>query len=194
MVAAVIIATSSLEFLFYVSIVSAATASYECPYQTPVPLLLRMLVYCDIRRDRWYRRRAHIFKSFRSRVWDWFPGSKRGPAGPTMRPDPRRLGGVSSMKTWSVSERKKPTDPEASTAAAPTNDINELVRKTPWFRRFTRLSRNWAWDRDHRRQQKTSPRTNSTKVPLRSPCRRFRPHQRAPFRVGQSFRPFSQTR
>ena len=82
-VAVVIIATSPLGFLFCASIVSAATASYECPHRTPVPLLLWMLVYRDARRDRWYRRRAHIFKPFRSRVRDWLPGSKRGPAGPT---------------------------------------------------------------------------------------------------------------
>ena len=135
MVTAVIIAASPLGFLFCVSIVSAATASYECPYRTPVPLLLWMLVYCDARRDRWYRRRARIFKSFRSRVRDWLPDSKRRPAGPTMRPDPRRLGGV-SVKTLFVSERKKPTDPEALTAAAPTDGINELVRKRPLISAF----------------------------------------------------------
>ena len=34
------------------------------------------------------------------------------------------------MKTWFVPERKKPTDPEVSAAASPTNDINRLDRKT----------------------------------------------------------------
>ena len=46
--AAVIITTSSLWFLFNVRIVSASRASCKCPYQTPVSLLLRMLVYCDV--------------------------------------------------------------------------------------------------------------------------------------------------
>ena len=69
-VAAVIIATPSLGFLFYVSIVSAATASQECQYQTPVSLLLRTLVYCNVRKDSWYRRRVRTFKPFQSRVRD----------------------------------------------------------------------------------------------------------------------------
>ena len=83
--AAVVLTTSSPGFLFYVRIVFAATASHECPYKTPVSLLLRMLVYPDVCKGGWYRRRARIFKSFRSWVRDWLPGSKRGPAGPTMR-------------------------------------------------------------------------------------------------------------
>ena len=45
-VAAVVIATSSLGFVFYVRVVSATTAWYECPYQTPLslPLPLPLLV------------------------------------------------------------------------------------------------------------------------------------------------------
>ena len=125
-VAAVIIGTSSLGFIFYVCIVSAATASYECPYQTPVSLLLRVLVYYDVRKVGWYQRCARMFKSFRS----WVRDRHRGSSGPMIRFDPRRLGRVSSVKTWFVSERKKPTDPEASTAASPTKNTNGLVRKT----------------------------------------------------------------
>ena len=61
---------------------------------------------------------------------DQLPSSKRGPVGPAIRPDPQKLGRVSSTKIWFISERKKPKDPEAPTAAAPTNDTNGLVRKT----------------------------------------------------------------
>ena len=84
-VAVVTIATSSLGSPSYVCIAPTATVPYECPYRTPVSLLLRMQVYCDVRKNGWYRRRARIFKSFRCWVRDWLPGSKRGPAGPTMR-------------------------------------------------------------------------------------------------------------
>ena len=83
-VAAVIIGTPSFGFLFYICIVSAATASYECLYQTLVLLLLWMLVYCNIRKDGRYQRCARIFKSFWSWVWDWLPGSKGNPASTTV--------------------------------------------------------------------------------------------------------------
>ena len=90
-------------------------------------LLLWMLVYYDVREDGWYRRRARVLGSFRSCVRDRLPRSKRGPVGSAIRPDPQRLRRVSSMKSWFVSDRK---NSEASTAAAPTNDTNGLVRKT----------------------------------------------------------------
>jgi hypothetical protein len=82
-VAAVIIATSSLGFVFYVCIVSAATASYECPYQTPVSLLLRLLIYYDIRKNVVHRRCARATEVFRSWVWDRFVGPTGSPTGPT---------------------------------------------------------------------------------------------------------------
>jgi hypothetical protein len=82
-VAAVIIATPSLGFVFYVCIVSAATASYECPYQTPVSLLLRLLIYYDIRKNVVHRRCARATEVFRSWVWDRFVGPTGSPTGPT---------------------------------------------------------------------------------------------------------------
>jgi hypothetical protein len=54
MVAVVIITISSLGFVFYVYIISAATALYKCPYQILVSLLLRLLIYYDVRRNRVY--------------------------------------------------------------------------------------------------------------------------------------------
>jgi hypothetical protein len=129
-VAAVIIATTSLGFVFYVCIVSAATASYECPYQTPVSLLLRLLIYYDVRKNGWYQRRARSLGSFRSWVRDRFAGLKGSPAGRTTRSGSRRKSSrISSAKTWFVSDRKKSRDPEASIAAVPTDNTSGLVRK-----------------------------------------------------------------
>ena len=129
-VAAVIIATSSLGFVFCVCIVFAATTSYECPYQTPVSLLLRLLIYYDIRKNRWYRRCVRTTESFRSWVWDRFAGPKGSPVGSTRRfGSRRRRGHISSVKTWFTSDRKKPKDPEASAAVGPTNNVSGLARK-----------------------------------------------------------------
>ena len=143
-VAAVIIATSPLGFVFYVYIVSAATASYECPYQTPVSSLLRLLIYYDIRKNGLYRRCGRTAELFRSWVWDRFAGSKGGPTGPTRRSGSRRRPSrVSLMKTWFVSGRKKPKDPEASTAAGPAGNTIGLVRKTTSVSSFHSALSEW---------------------------------------------------
>ena len=143
-VAAVIIATSSLGFVFYVCIVSAATASYECPYQTPVSLLLRLLVYYDFRKNEWYQRRARSLKSFRSWVWGRFTNPKGNPAGPTSQfNSQRKLSRIPSVKTWFISHRKKTKDPEASTAAGPTWNTSGLVRKATSISSFHSALSEW---------------------------------------------------
>jgi hypothetical protein len=143
-VAAVIIATSSLGFVFYVCIVSAATASYECPYQTPVSLLLRLLIYYDIRKNGVYRRCARATEAFRSWAWDRFVGPTGSPAGPTRQPGSRKKWScISSMKTWFVSGRKKPKDPEASTAAGPAGNTIGLVRNTTSVSSFHSAHLEW---------------------------------------------------
>jgi hypothetical protein len=129
-VAAVIIATSSLGFVFYVCIVSAATTSYECPYQTPVSLLLRLLIYYDIRKNGIYRRCARATEAFRSWAWGRFAGPTGSPAGPTRRSGSRRRWKrIPSMGNWLVSGRKNPKDLEASIAAGPAGNTIGLVRK-----------------------------------------------------------------
>jgi hypothetical protein len=143
-VAAVIIATSSLGFVFDVCIVFAATASYECPYQTPVSSLLQLLIYYDIRKNGLYRRCARTAELFRSWVWDRFAGSKGGPTRPTHRSGSRRRPSrVSSMKTWFVSGRKKPKDPEASTAAGPAGNTIGLVGNTVSVSSFHSALSEW---------------------------------------------------
>lgn len=64
-VTAVIIATSPLGFMFDICTVSAATALCDCPYQTTIALL-RLFVYCDVRRNVWYQGCARTLKSFQS--------------------------------------------------------------------------------------------------------------------------------
>ena len=46
-VGSVVIGFSTFGLLFYFLIVSAATLSYNCPFQTPLPLALRFLVHFD---------------------------------------------------------------------------------------------------------------------------------------------------
>lgn len=131
-VAAVIIATSSLGFVFYVCIVFAATASYECPYQTPASLLLRLLVYGEFRKNGWCQRRACTLMSFRSWVRDRFARPKGSPAVPRSRHGSQReWSGISSVKTWFTFDRKKTMGPGVSTVTRPTNNTNTsgLVRK-----------------------------------------------------------------
>jgi len=143
-VAAVIITTSSLGFVFYVCIVSAATASYECPYQTPVSLLLRLLVYYDVRKNGWYQRCARTLGPFRSWAWNRFVRPKGDPAGPTSGPGSRRRSSrLSSVKTWFISHRKKPRDPEASTATVPTNNTSGLVRNATSISSFHSALSEW---------------------------------------------------
>jgi len=142
-VAAVIITTTSLGFVFYVCLVSAATASYECPYQTPVSLLLRLLVYYDVRKNGWYQRRLHTLESFWSRVWDRFARPKGGPAGQTRRPGSRKWGRVPSVKSLFVSSRKKPKDPVASTTSGPTNNTSGLSRKATSVSSFHSALSEW---------------------------------------------------
>jgi hypothetical protein len=141
-VAAVIIATSSLGFVFYVRIVSAATASYECPYQTPVSLLLRLLIYYDIRKNGWYRRCVRTTESFWSWVWDRFAGPKGSPVGSTRRSGSRRRRSR-TMRTWFVSGRNKSKDPEASTTAGPADNASGLIRKTTSISSFHSAHSEW---------------------------------------------------
>jgi hypothetical protein len=143
-VAAVIITTSSLGFVFYVCIVSAATTSYECPYQTPVSLLLRLLIYYDIRKNRWYRRCARTTELFRSWVRNRFASPKGRPSCPTRQSGPRRrCSRISSMKTWFISDRKKPKDPEASAMAGPTNIASGLAQKATSVSSFHSAHSEW---------------------------------------------------
>ena len=153
----------------------------------------RMLVYYDVHKDEWYRRRARIFKLFRSWVWDRLPGSKGGSAGPAMRPDPRRLSLVSFVKIWFISKRKKSTDPEASTVAAPTNNTGGLVRKTISISSFhSALSElgvglGPSATTESFALQQLNPGTAA------KPVSTMGPHQRAPLRIGRLSRSFSQT-
>ena len=124
-VAAVIIATTSLGFIFYFCIVLAATASYECPYQTPVSLLLRLLISYDVRKTEWYRQRTRILESFRGWAWDR-PGSRIPP-----------------VKTWFFSDRKKSKDPEAPATHEPTDNAIGFARRTTSVSSFHSAISEW---------------------------------------------------
>ena len=72
-IAAVTIGFTSFGLLFYFLIVSAATLSYNCPFQTPLSLLLRLLFHLQDKD-----------KNYLSQAWSWL---KRMPLG-----GPRRSG------------------------------------------------------------------------------------------------------
>ena len=55
-VASVIIGFTAFGLLFYLLIVSAATLSYNCPFQTPASLILRSLIRFDNEHKRYLRR------------------------------------------------------------------------------------------------------------------------------------------
>lgn len=60
-VAGVIIGFTSFGVLFYLLIVSAATLSYNCPFQTPMSLIIRFMVRFDDQHKRYLKR-----------SWRWF--------------------------------------------------------------------------------------------------------------------------
>ena len=49
-IAGVVIGFTSLGVLFYLLIISAATFSYNCPFQTPISLILRFLIHFDYKK------------------------------------------------------------------------------------------------------------------------------------------------
>ena len=66
-ISSVTIGFTSFGLLFYFLIVSAATFSYDCPFQTPIPLIFRYLIRFDDEHKRYLRR---IRKRFR-RAYSW---------------------------------------------------------------------------------------------------------------------------
>jgi len=84
-VSGVLIGFTSFGFLFYILVNSAATLSYNCPFQTPISLILRYMIRFDdqhrrylIRSKKWLRKLFSWRKHKRSR-----PKSVGGPYGPS---------------------------------------------------------------------------------------------------------------
>ena len=68
-IAAVVVAFTGFGLLFYILIVSAATLSYNCPFQTPLSLIIRFMIRFDdehrkyVKRTRkWFRRKYLSFQ------------------------------------------------------------------------------------------------------------------------------------
>ena len=79
-VASVVIGFTAFGLLFYCLIVSAATLSYNCPFQTPLSLVLRLLIRFDNehkkyleRTGKWLRRSFSIRNKNRPRPWSGDP-------------------------------------------------------------------------------------------------------------------------
>ena len=67
-VGSVVIGFSTFGLLFYFLIVSAATISYNCPFQTPLPLTLRFLVRFDSEHKKYLKRSRRWIKHTFSQV------------------------------------------------------------------------------------------------------------------------------
>ena len=71
-VASVIIGFAGFGLLFYFLIASAATFSYNCPFQTPPSLLIRFLIHFDDKHRRYLRRIGKWFnRTFSRKKWRW---------------------------------------------------------------------------------------------------------------------------
>ena len=78
-IASVIMGFTTFGLLFYLLVVSAATLSYNCPFQTPLSLLLRFLIRFDNKHKRYIKRFKgwcrHIFSQIKKR---WRRPKSRG--------------------------------------------------------------------------------------------------------------------
>ena len=81
-VASVIIGFAGFGLLFYFLIASAATLSYNCPFQTPLSLIIRYLINFDHKHRRYLGRTKQWFKRvFSYKKWK-VHGPKHGGSGP----------------------------------------------------------------------------------------------------------------
>ena len=78
-IASVVIGFLTFGLLFYFLIVSAATLSYNCPFQTPVSLILRFFIPSDNRRGGYYKRSKKWFRYILSRMKKCQPRRNSGP-------------------------------------------------------------------------------------------------------------------
>ena len=89
-VAGVVIGFTAFGFLFYLLVVSAATLSYTCPFQTPLSLIIRSMIRFDNEHKRYFRRSkkwfGHIFS---------FSGKRKPPR--TRSLGPHGLGAVDGV-------------------------------------------------------------------------------------------------
>ena len=70
-VAGVVIGFTSFGLLFYLLIVSAATFSYNCPFQTPASLIIRLMIRFDDEHRRYLNRSWKLFQRIFSIFWKW---------------------------------------------------------------------------------------------------------------------------
>ena len=72
LIAWVVLGFTAAGSLFYVAIVVAAIASYNCPFQTPLPLIIRFIIKFDRKRTKYLeklrRRSRRIFSKIRERL------------------------------------------------------------------------------------------------------------------------------
>ena len=68
LVAWVVFGFTASGFLFYLIIVVAATVSYNCPFQTPLPLIIRFIIRFDRKNTRYLEKSGNWFRIFFSRM------------------------------------------------------------------------------------------------------------------------------
>ena len=80
-VANVVIGFTVSGLLFYFLVVSAATLSYNCPFQTPLPIILRFLIRFDSEHKKYFNRARKWFKHFSSQTTRWSRPKSGGTCG-----------------------------------------------------------------------------------------------------------------
>ena len=80
-VASVVIGFTAFGLLFYFLIVSTATIFYNCPFQTPLSLILRSLIRFDSEHKKYLDRSGQWFRRIYSRTKSWLRPKSGGPWG-----------------------------------------------------------------------------------------------------------------
>ena len=117
-VAGVVIGFTTFGLLFYLLVVSAATFSYNCPFQTPLSLTLRLLIRFDDDHKKYLRRSWKWLKNISSQVKRW---------------QRSKLDGLHSLGVFGTPEGNKPGDHiELHMAGSPEHPPPIFNKETDW--------------------------------------------------------------
>lgn len=97
-IAGVVLGFTVFGLLFYLLIVSAATLSYNCPFQTPLPLIIRFMVRFDGEHRRYLKRSRRWF----GRIFSFFRKERPQRPGPN---EPHPLGSFGASDGPKVDDR-----------------------------------------------------------------------------------------
>jgi len=126
-VASVIIGFTTFGLLFFLLIVSAATLSYNCPFQTPLSLVLRFLVRFDDEHKKYLKRSGKWIR----RLFSERKQSRRNPGGPS--------------NTANTSDENIPADYFEALVVSPSDQPSLLFGKDTEWENYVLDSNCIAW-------------------------------------------------